>query len=134
MSGETDLQRILTSLEVRRREGTFVYATVPAGQTVPDIPIAAMVAEVQGTSLVVSHDVAVRAGLACEFEAAWLTLTTHTSLAAVGVTAAIATALAMQKIPANVIAGFHHDHLLVPVDRVDEAAATVELLRTQAAV
>jgi hypothetical protein len=38
-------------------------------------------------------------------------------LDAVGLTAVVATALAGQGIPANVVAGFHHDHVFVPVDR-----------------
>ena len=42
-------------------------------------------------------------------------------LTAVGLTAAVSTALARAGISCNVIAGYHHDHLLVPADRADEA-------------
>ena len=49
----------------------------------------------------------------------------HTALDAVGLTAAVATALAEHGIPANVIAGFYHDHLLVPEDRADDAVAVL---------
>ena len=45
----------------------------------------------------------------------------HSALEAVGLTAAVATALAAAGIPANVLAGYSHDHLLVPEDRADDA-------------
>ena len=110
-----------------------MYSTVPSGQPLPELPIMAMVSEMEGTSIIVKHEAAVSAGLAYEFEAVWLSLTTHTSLNAVGVTATISTALAMSGIPCNVIAGYHHDHLLVPADRVDDALDAVELVRANAA-
>ena len=54
---------------------------------------------------------------------AGITLQVHSDLEGVGLTAAVATALADQGIACNVIAGFHHDHLFVPWDRRDEAMA-----------
>ena len=49
---------------------------------------------------------------------------------AVGLTATVSTALARAGIPANMIAGFHHDHLLV---RRDEAERALDALRALAA-
>jgi uncharacterized protein len=131
VTGEVDLARILESMRVVRREGVFVFATIPPGRPLPDVPLAAMVAEVEGTTVVLDRDAAVGAGVQHEFEAAWLTVEVVTSLQAIGVTASVATALAMRGIPVNVVAGFHHDHLLVPLDQVDEAVAAVDLLRQQ---
>ena len=51
-----------------------------------------------------------------------------TDLAAVGITAKVSGALAEAGIACNVLAGFHHDHLLVPVDRADEAVAAIVAL------
>ncbi len=59
---------------------------------------------------------------------AWITLTVHSSLEAVGLTAAVANTLASAGIACNVLAGFHHDHLLVPIDRVDDAMAALSRL------
>lgn len=129
MSGETDLGRILEAIEVTRREGVFVFATIPPGHQLPDLPLAAMVAEEQGTTIVLNRDIAVGAGVEFDFEAAWLTVSTHTSLEAVGVTASVSTALAVKGIPCNVLAGFHHDHLLVPFQMAAEAMSAVELVR-----
>ena len=50
-----------------------------------------------------------------------ITLGVQSSLAAVGLTARVATVLAERGIAANVIAGCHHDHVFVPWDRRDEA-------------
>jgi uncharacterized protein len=47
------------------------------------------------------------------------------ALDAAGLTAAISTALADAGLSCNVIAGYHHDHLLVPADRAPEALAVL---------
>ncbi len=52
----------------------------------------------------------------------------HSDLAAVGLTAAFATALAAEGLSCNVIAGVHHDHLFVPWDRRVDAMAALERL------
>ena len=54
-----------------------------------------------------------------------ITLGVHSSLEAVGLTAAVSTLLAKHEISANVIAGYHHDHFFVPANDAERA---VELL------
>jgi hypothetical protein len=119
--GETDLQAMLDSLDVDRRPGTFAFVT----DGDPDLRAhaVAMIEEVEGTTLVLPVEVARRVGLEVGFEAAWLTLTVFSALEAVGLTAAVSRVLADADIPCNMLAGFHHDHVLVPVARVDDAAA-----------
>jgi len=85
-----------------------------------------MVHEEEGTTYVLAQDAADRQGLAYDFVASWITLRVHSSLVAVGLTAAVSDALAQRGISCNVLAGFHHDHLLVPTWRRDEA---LEILR-----
>ena len=60
-----------------------------------------------------------------DFVAAWVTLEVHSELEAVGLTAAVSRALTQARISCNVLAGFHHDHLLVPVG---DAARALEVL------
>jgi hypothetical protein len=50
-----------------------------------------------------------------------ITLMVHSALDGVGLTAAVAAALARQGIACNVVAGFHHDHLFVPWQRAEDA-------------
>ena len=72
-------------------------------------------------------------GLAYDAVFGWITLEVHSSLEAVGLTAAVATALARAGISCNLLAGFHHDHLLIPAPRVDEALAVLKDLSKPAA-
>lgn len=127
MAGETDLGRMLATLDVVRRPGRYTFVT-------GDWPRLAAVArativEDEGTTYVVAVEDAVAAGAPVGFEAAWLTLTVHSALDAVGLTAAFSAALAAAAIPCNVFAGYHHDHLLVPADRADAAVAALAALR-----
>jgi uncharacterized protein len=61
---------------------------------------------------------------------AWarISLTVHSDLTAVGLTAAFAAALGHEGISCNVIAGLHHDHLFVPWDRRFDAVAALGAL------
>jgi uncharacterized protein len=112
-------------LRVVRRDGVYVYVSLAAGEF-PDA--AAAIAETEGTTYIVERDDAERRGLRWTFAAAWLTVDAQTALDGVGVTATIATALADAGIPCNVLAAFHHDHLLVPVDQADAAIAVLDSL------
>jgi uncharacterized protein len=53
-------------------------------------------------------------------------LQVHSSLDAVGLTAAVSSKLTERGISANVIAAFYHDHIFIPAERAHEA---VEALR-----
>ena len=126
--GETDLEAMLGQLTVTVRPGRFTVAQA-------DEPVAlgagveAVLREEEGTTVIATVEAAARAGWEVGFEAAWLTLDVHSALEAVGLTAAVATALAAEAIPCNVLAGYLHDHLLVPVDRVDDALVCLARLR-----
>jgi uncharacterized protein len=125
VSGERDLDAILRALDVERRPGAFAYVLgISGGPPAPGM--FAMVDEGGTTAYVVDADSPL--GEQAPFRAAWLTLTVHSALEAVGLTAAVATALAAAGIPANVLAGFYHDHILVPEERADEAIAVLRSL------
>ncbi len=130
MAGMTDLQQMLATLEPEVRDGEYVYVTDPGGSPgvlEPD----ALIDEAEGRSLVVRREVADEAGLAYDFVGSWITLTVHSSLDAVGLTAAFATALADAGIGCNVLAGRYHDHILVPHTRREHAVAVLRALSNQ---
>jgi hypothetical protein len=87
------------------------------------------VREDEGLTLVLSQSEADREGLAYEAPQAWITLRVHSSLAAVGMTAAVSTALTEAGISCNVVAAFHHDHIFVPLQRGEEAWRVLGSLR-----
>ena len=124
MSGETDLSTLLCDMAPCLRPGAYVYVVAPA-DPVPADPVV-VVREDEGTTWVLRREEADALGLAYDYVAAWITLQVHSALEAVGLTAAVARALAGAGISANVVAGFHHDHVFVPFERAQEA---VEALR-----
>lgn len=120
MAGETDLSTMLSSLRVERR-GAPVTVVHLASPVLLGDGVLAVISEAEGTTAVVSVAEAERRGWPVGFTAHWLTVSVHSSLEAVGLTAVLAKVLAERGIACNVLAGYFHDHLLVPVDRVDEA-------------
>ncbi len=124
MPGETDLEAMLSTLTVSRRPGTFVVTTVAEPVKLGN-GVHALVSESEGTTVVAEVDVASDNGWAHDFECAWLTLDVHSSLDAVGLTAAVSRTLADQGIACNVIAGSFHDHLLVPLASAEDAIAAL---------
>ena len=98
----------------------------------------AVIAEIEGTTAGATLVALEAAGLPGAEPMARISLSVHSALTAVGLTAvgltavglmaAVATALAQQGINANVVAGFHHDHILVPWDRRMAAMAALQAL------
>ena len=68
------------------------------------------------------------AGFDCTHTFRCITLRVHSSLLAVGLTAAVSAALARHAVSANMVAGYFHDHVLVPSDRAEEALKHLENL------
>jgi uncharacterized protein len=128
MSGESELGMLLRSMQPVVRPGEFVFVSIEGP---PDIYTHAMVDEEEGRTLVITRECADSRGWPYDYIAGWITLRVQSSLAAVGLTAAVSKALADVGISCNVLAGFHHDHLLVPVDRVGEAVGVLEKLTSK---
>ena len=130
MAGETNLEILIATLEPHLHEGAFVFCTIPGGAYGDHAhlaPIAAVV-EPEGLTLVLERGRAEEAGLAYQGVFGLITLGVHSSLEAVGLTAAVASRLAGLGISANVVAGYHHDHILVPLHRAEEAAAALRAM------
>ena len=129
MSGETDLAVLLAGLEPRLQEALYVFCTVPHaryGDLAHTEPVAS-ISEREGLTLILSQSAADQEGLSYSGVFQCIRLEVHSSLYAVGLTAAVAQVLATESISANVIAGYHHDHVFVPAERAERA---LQLLRT----
>lgn len=118
MAGMTDLHEILGALRPYVRQGAYVYVTA---ETPPEVDCHARIVEDEGVTLVLDQAIADEHRLTYDGVFGWITLEAHTSLQAVGITAAVSTALARVGLSCNVLAGYYHDHLLVPLDSVSEA-------------
>jgi hypothetical protein len=112
----------VSALDPVRRPGEFVFVVAE------DVAGDAMVREEEGTTVVLPRERADELGLPYEFVAAWITLRLESELEAVGLTALFSRALADAGIGCNVLAAHHHDHILVPADRADDALETLRRL------
>jgi hypothetical protein len=126
VTGERDLRKLLASIEPVLRPGSFVFAVIADESMLGDVAPEATVREEEGLTVVLPRERADALGLPYDYVAAWITLRVHSALDAVGLTSAASHALAAAGLSCNVIAGYHHDHLLVPAERGHEA---VRLLR-----
>lgn len=131
MPGLIDLETMLSTLEPTIREGEFVYASV-SEQHAQELPSQVLIQENEGVTVVLRREAADAANVDYEFVAAWISLTVHSSLEAVGLTAAFAVALGEAGVGCNVLAGFHHDHILVPIKQASLALDTLRELATRA--
>lgn len=117
MPGETNLATLLRTMTPVLNEGECVFCHVAEGSQPNPAELLGSFREAEGLTVLLRKEAADQLGLTYDYVAAWITLTVHSSLAAVGLTAAFAQALAAQNISCNVVAAYYHDHLFVaPAD------------------
>lgn len=130
MSGISDLTTLLKSMSPVLTEGEFVFCSVTGKlkEYIEFNPLASFMEE-EGLTLVLDKEKAERANLVFNGTFRKITLSVHSSLDAVGLTAKVAEKLASRDISANVIAAFYHDHVFVPEELADAALlALLELV------
>jgi len=118
---EKDLAKLCATLSPVVAEATYVYCSFPDFTLPAGLLAFCLVREREGLTAIIERDEALRRGLAYTYDARLITLSVHSSLEAVGFIAVISRKLAGAGISCNVVAGYYHDHILVPVDRVEEA-------------
>jgi len=131
MASSANLATLLRTMQPTLNKGTYVFASVPEGQKLPDRAIVASIRETEGLSVVIEESAAQEARLAPIFRCAWITLLVNSDLEAVGLTAAFSSALANAGISCNVIAGLKHDHVFVPVGQAGLALEVLRALQVQ---
>jgi len=117
LAGHSDLARLLAALDPRLSSERYAFATT-ASSILGDHDFA-IIREAEGMTVIRPDP---------EGEWARISLGVHSSLEAVGLTAALSTRLAEAGISANVVAGRFHDHIFVPWNRRDEALTCLESL------
>jgi hypothetical protein len=128
MSGETDLTQLLRTMSPMRQPGTYVFCKVASLNGLDLTNVISFFKEEEAVTVILPQAVADQLQFNYSYEAAWLTLTVHSSLAAVGLTAAFAQALADEQISCNVVAAYYHDHIFVAVEDADRALHVLQQL------
>ena len=132
MSGETDLTNLLKGMTPVLNEGDYVFVTVKDLDKIGRNDTICEFKEEEGTTIVIEKNKADTLKLNYTFIASWITLTIHSSLDAVGLTAAFSGALAKNEISCNVIAGYYHDHVFVDKKDAKKAMQTLTALSKNA--
>lgn len=126
MAGETNLAILIKNMQPILNEGQYVFCNVPSIATFDLDKIRFFFKEKEGITVVLEKNDADTEGVVYTSVFGWITLSVHSSLDAVGLTAAFSKALADNNISCNVVAGYYHDHIFVQEDLAQQA---VDVLR-----
>ena len=130
MSGEKTLDKLLLAMSPVLIAGEFVFCSFEKARygDHSDLEPIAAVRESEGLTLVISKSRADEHKIKYESVFRCITLNVHSSLDAVGLTAAFSSKLTEHGISANVIAGYFHDHIFVQNELAEKAIAAIKEL------
>lgn len=125
-----DTQAMITGMSPVLDEKTYCFCVVTDGLSKPDAAARALASfvEEEGLSLILTAKTAADMGFEAEMAMRRITLAVHSALDGVGLTAAVAGALAEAGIACNMVAAYHHDHAFVPADDAERALAILKEL------
>lgn len=127
MTGIKELQTLLANVDPVLDERSFVFCTFPDFNS-NDIcrlnPIG-MFQEKEGVTLIITKQQAIDSHIDYESVYKLISLNVHSSLDAVGLTAAFSAKLAKKNISANVVAAYYHDHIFVPEEKAEQALMAI---------
>lgn len=121
MSGEKDLEKLLKSMKPQHNAGDYVFCKVEKLENLDLNAIEMFFKEQEAITLILKKEIAERLNLEFSVVMSWITLTVHSSLEAVGLTAAFAKALSENGISCNVVAAYYHDHIFVSAKDTERA-------------
>lgn len=124
-AGERDLETLIAGMAPVLDTLSYQFVSVPRGGH-PQADTLMRFQEAEGDTLILPDAIAKDLGLSTERIYARITLTVHSDLEAIGLTAAFAACLKEAMIPANVVAGYFHDHIFVPAALADRAMTALK--------
>lgn len=109
---------------------SYVFCSVPEDlyNKCLDLKPLAMVRENEGVSFVIREESAKSIPVRISNPMKCISLNIKTDLEEVGISAKISQLLAQNHISCNIVAGYHHDHILVPKDSAQKAARLIQAL------
>lgn len=128
MTGETNLATLIKDMKPELNQGEYVYCTVDSRERAAQLDPICSFTEKESVTVILPRQKADQEGLPYPVICAWITLTVHSALEAVGLTAAVSSALADSHISCNVIAAYHHDHLFIPIRDAQRAMEVLKAL------
>jgi hypothetical protein len=125
MSGETNLTKLIASMAPTLTENEYVFGildNIDYTQLALLNPIGTF-QEKEGLTIIVAKHKADEFNIAYSGVFKCITLNVHSSLDAVGLTAAVSTKLTQSNISANVVAAYYHDHVFIASKDAEKALA-----------
>lgn len=128
MTGESNLDILLKTLKPVLNTGDYVFCNVTNPSVVDIKDVISFFKENDSYTLILNKEIADALKLDYSYIAGWITLTVHSSLQAVGLTAAFSKALADEGLSCNVVAAYYHDHIFVDKKDAEKAMAILQQL------
>ena len=126
--GETDLTTLLAKLSPKFIGGFYCFITIDKQTHLDPSSLSSLYdsalmtfKEDEGLCMLLPEDLAKSNSFSYNGVFRGITLDVHSSLDAVGLTAAVSTKLAENNISANIVAATFHDHIFVPKDDAETA-------------
>lgn len=129
MPGIQDLKEILSSLDPELDDRIYTFVSEKILPTPTLETLIGQFQEKEGITLICESEEAVKRGLYHHGNYKKISLRVHSSLDAVGLTAAVSKILSEAAIPCNVVAGFFHDHIFVPTKLAKNAMTILHSLK-----
>ena len=128
MSGETDLRTLIRAMRPELNQEEYIFCIFESMNSALVYNPIFIFQEKEGVTAILKRETADAANIPYKSTFAWITITIHSSLEAVGLTAAFSQALTQANISCNVVAAYHHDHIFVPVKDAGRAMEALEQL------
>ena len=132
MAGEKVLSTLLESMSPSLDDGQYVFVSLDDHEVLAQLAfsqkIKGLFVEKEGVTVILEAHIADQFGINYDGVFSCITLNVDSSLDAVGLTAAVSTALANRGISANVVAAYYHDHIFVAAKHAEQAVETLESL------